>query len=264
MSKPETATTPDGTLPDGRSSTFKAPTWALAAAVVLILGAIAIYFIRQNNRIPNAIEALNAVKFRNLEGKDVQLDGLQDTFEIASNDHLNGPTFGEMRFDEGKDSGRLELLDVLGQCTREPEVAKEIFHKLITDGTTGGKIVACHMAFFLAQGGNLSREDLDGIAKCLDTSAEPTLRRKAQWALTRLVVSLDPSKRSVFIKLPEKPDVVKSGWRVATQDLKNYGVPYLRFMWSDPDACKAWWDTFGKSAAWNKEQARFVVTPVAP
>lgn len=254
------------------------PLWAVATGLLMLVAGAGIYATKDSRERSHAIKALNEAQVR-VSGTEDGLGGAFATVVV--------------------DSNRREYLDLLGACTSDPEMALGIYRDVLDDdgSTDAARVLALRMAFYLLKDGKLKegseKEVLEKLTANLAPEKSKNARWVAQWVLGHLVVITDVSKKAEFEKMPEKPkelvDTEKKGeaseegeedagskkkdtWKVdlAEHALKPYDHPggpdalkeerkYLTPSWSSPDACLAWWQAYGKNAAWDKDRQVFVL-----
>jgi hypothetical protein len=100
------------------------------------------------------------------------------------------------------------------------------------------------------------------MAKLLDQE-KVELRRVVQRELSHLLVLPGGEKASLYTKI-EAPAGAKEPLEARTEKISLLDAPpdtqWLGLLWSNPEACKAWWKTFGPRAKWDGKLKRFVIT----
>jgi hypothetical protein len=228
-----------------RKGRFSFPRWAVGTAVVMIAVGAVVLSTSEARARSDALAALNGTDIKLLEdqnGKEIS-DGFDDGFGlIIQNDHREEYE---------------RLLD-----DRRSELAHEVFVQVLEKGTWQGRALACHMAFYLARTDHLTEEDLQRVAAQLDHE-KVELRRVAQRELSHLIVLRDGEKTSRYTKI-EAPAGTKGPLEARTEKISLMEAPpdtqWLSLRWSNPEACKAWWKTFGPRAKWDGGLKRFVLT----
>jgi hypothetical protein len=226
---------------------FSFPRWAIVAAVVMVGVGVALLATREARERLDAVAALNNADLKLVEdqnGKEVA-SGFDESFGlIALNDH------------------REEYERLLGYCERRPQLAHEVFLQMLGKGTWQGRVLACHMAFYLAQKDALTEEDLRRMAELLDQE-KVELRRVVQRELGHLLVLPGGEKASRYTKI-EAPAGAKEPLEARTEKISLMDAPpdtqWLGILWSSPEACKAWWKKYGPRAKWDGKLKRFVIT----
>lgn len=253
------------------------PLWAVAAGLLMLVAGAAVYATKDSRERSHAIKALNEARIK-VTGTE---NGLEDSFATVV-----------------VESNRREYLDLLGACTSDPEMALGIYREVLDDeaSSDAARVLALRMAFYLLKDGRLKegaeKDVLEKLVANLAPGKAKNARWVAQWVLGYLVVIPDASKKGEFEKMPEKPkellepekkdeaagvdeENVESkpdAWKVDLEEhtLKPYDHPggpdalkeerkYLTPSWSSPDACLAWWQVYGKNAAWDKDRQVFVL-----
>jgi hypothetical protein len=223
--------------PVSESAQTGIPRWAILSGLALLAAGGSLWAAREPLRRSFALSAINAA-IVNVSPQD---DGFKNDFAETT-----------------LESNQREYQDLLGHCHRQPELALEVFHRALEGGSNSGRILACRMAYFLAQEGRLTPGDMGQIAGHLDPSRNSDLRRVAQWSLSQVLAISDPSKAAHYETLAAPKDS-KLKLQVKTEEQKRKEFKYLTIRWSNPDACKAWWDVFGPGVKWNPELKRFSV-----
>lgn len=253
------------------------PLWAVAAGLLMLAAGAVVYATKDSRERSHAIKALNEARIK-VSGTE---NGLGDGFATVV-----------------VESNRREYLDLLGACTSDPEMALGIYREVLDDdlSSDAARVLALRMAFYLLKDGRLKdgaeKEVLEKLVANLAPGKSKNARWVAQWVLGYLVVISDAGKKGEYEKMPEKPKEVletekkdeasgsdkgageskKDAWKVelAEHTLKPYDHPggpdalkeerkYLTPSWSSPDACYAWWQAYGKNAAWDKDRQVFVL-----
>lgn len=253
------------------------PLWAVAAGLLMLVAGAAVYATKDSRERSHAIKALNEARIK-VTGTE---NGLEDSFATVV-----------------VESNRREYLDLLGACTSDPEMALGIYREVLDDeaSSDAARVLALRMAFYLLKDGRLKegaeKDVLEKLVANLAPGKAKNARWVAQWVLGYLVVIPDASKKGEFEKMPEKPkellepekkdeaagvdeENVESkpdAWKVDLEEhtLKPHDHPggpdalkeerkYLTPSWSSPDACLAWWQVYGKNAAWDKDRQVFVL-----
>lgn len=254
------------------------PLWAVATGLLMLVAGAGIYATKDSRERSHAIKALNEARIK-VTGIE---NGLEDSFATVV-----------------VESNRREYLDLLGACTSDPEMALGIYREVLDDESSSdaARVLALRMAFYLLKDGRLKesaeKDVLENLVENLAPGKAKNARWVAQWVLGYLVVISDASKKGEFEKMPEKPkelidaekkneasgadgeDAAESkrdAWKVDLEEhtLKPYDHPggpdalkeerkHLTVSWSSPDACLAWWQAYGKNAAWDKDRQVFVL-----
>ena len=226
---------------------FYLPRWAIVAAVVMISVGVVLLATREARERLDAVAALNNADLKLVEdqnGKEVA-SGFDESFGLITlNDH------------------REEYERLLGYCESRPQLAHEVFFQVLEKGTWQGRALACHMAYYLAQRDVLTEEDLQRMAVLLNQE-KIELRRVVQRELSHLLVLPGGEKASRYTKI-EAPAGAKESLEARTEKISLMDAPpntqWLGILWSSPDACNAWWKTFGPRAKWDGKFKRFVIT----
>lgn len=223
------------------------PRWALIAGVVLLALGIGIGATREARTRSGAVAMLN--------GSEVKLVARAENQPITDGYETY---FGRVVLKDNHP----EYEKLLGECTSRPERALAVFREVMHSGTWQGKALACHMAFYLAQEDRLEPQDLGAMAELL-SDPTPELRRVAQSELGTLLVVSSSNKAECEVLGPEpaglKERFAAAAVEVELPDPAKKGE-WLRMKWSCPEACLAWWKTFGPQLKWNKDLKRFTLT----
>jgi hypothetical protein len=141
---------------EGEEPLLSGRAWLLFAALVAL--GVAVLAIRAFARDNSALGVLN--------GKQVKVECPKAGWDPADTRiKIEGDT--------------RPYLDLLGECHQRPQTL-DIFRRALTEGTRNGRVLACHMAFYLAQDGLLKREDLGRIADLLEKGQDAEVRWVAQ------------------------------------------------------------------------------------
>jgi hypothetical protein len=216
------------------------PRWALVIAAAMVALGVVLLALRPVVERRAAIAMLNGAYITVNEAGD----GFDDRFGLVSLE---------------RDQRQYERL--LSDCHLRPELAYAIFRDVLSTGSSEGRILACTMAFYLAQDRDLGLADLDLVLKQLDGD-KASLRHAAQRTLANLLVLRDADKAGTYEAFPAPPEA-KDRIEAKTQKIRLQDAPpgatWLSVRWSNPAACKAWWQRFGKSAQWDRQLRRFVI-----
>ena len=216
------------------------PRWALMAAVLMLLLGVILGATREGRERRAAVAMLNDASVEVSE----QSDGFHEAFGLV---FLNNK--------------EREFTALLGDCERRPRLAWEVFREVLERGTSGGRILACSMAFFLAQKDCLTRDDLELIAKQLSGETGPP-QRAAQRTLSNLLLLRDQAKAKTYEEFPAPPEAkerLSAKTKPVTRTDGPEGSTWLSVSWSSPAACRAWWRAFGPKAAWDPKLRLFVL-----
>jgi hypothetical protein len=156
-------------------------------------------------------------------------------------------------------------LEIVSASKTDPERALKVYREIMDgSGTPQGKVLACHMAMFLAQDGNLGADDFKRLVKALDPAQHADVRGMAQSSLSQLVAILDVNRKAELENLPAAPAGTKGKWEARTLQIKwgpndhfKEQIEFLQVVWSDPDACNAWWTQYTKPLTWNPKLNKF-------
>ena len=159
-------------------------------------------------------------------------------------------------------------LEILGASKTDPQRAIKVYRELLDgNGTTAGKVLACHLALYLAQDGQLNTEDFQRLVKAVDASQHADVRGMAQSSLSQLIAVTDVNRKAEVETLPAMPANLTPGktkWSAQTittkwgpNDFYKQQIEYMQVVWSNPDACQAWWTQYTKPLTWNEHLLRF-------
>ena len=208
------------------------PLWARLAAAGLLLAGLILHFTTPARRRASALSALT--------------DAQVSVSEVSDG---HSEEFGACFLHP---DSRQPFLDVLGDCHQRPAWALETFRAALGQTAESGQLLACEMAWYLAQESAMQREDLEAVAKLLAGDRPAGVKRKAQRTLQDLCV-LD-------VEAPAGTFAVHSArlkddfWVDRTTQAR---FPFKAVSWSTPEQCREWWARFGARAVWDTRLKRF-------
>ena len=218
------------------------PLW-IAFAVVIVTGVV-LYATRESRLEAYLTDGVDSCEAS--VAQDQQKDSLTDPYGLVSIKSHNEA-----------------VAQYFSACETRPELAHRIFLRTLEHGSSSGKLIALHSAFFLAVRGVLTTDDFHTLLGFLAAGSPPEVRAKALRTLSDLTVCTQTASAEKYEAIPAglMPAAGAAAFKIKTQETTlPDGRSVLGIRWSHPDLALGWLKamTADGTGAWDPSAQRFI------